>query len=377
MQHLVMIVKVTRKCNLRCAYCLDKCSKGNGRMSFEVLANTVTWALKGARRPTVSFIWHGGEPTLLHYSFYQKALLLQAEFAEDGQRISNQIQTNATRITPDWARFLRQYDFSVGVSLDGPPSVHNTHRIDSKGNSTFQDVLNGIEILRKYHIPICVLAVVTDSTLELGAEHFLDFFLENGISNLALNAVMPSIHRSSDSRGFRYYLDPESRNQFYCSLYDAWLKRGCDTIRIREFDAIHNVLIAKQSSLCVFTGDCHGHYFEIDVDGRISHCDSAGRNEDSLGNVLTDTLDDIVVGTRLRNLRKKAELERNSIRRCPEFEVCRGWCPQQRMISKVYYSEHDGACCGLAEFIRHVRMRLTSHPDLVARYTDASIGGVS
>lgn len=372
MQHLVTIVKVSRKCNLRCAYCLDRNSKGNSRMSFEVLANTIAWALRSARRQTVSFIWHGGEPTLLPRSFYQKALLLQAEFARDDQRISNQIQTNATRITHEWASFLIQFDFSVGVSLDGPASVHDAYRIGSKANSTFQNVLNGIEILRKYDVQICVLAVVTDKTLELGAERFLDFFLENGINNLALNAVMPSIHRSPDSRGLRYYLEPEGRNQFYCSLYDEWLKRGIDKIRIREFDAIHNVLIAKQSSLCVFTGNCHGHYFEVNVDGTITHCDSEGRNEASLGNVLTDALDDIISSARLSKLHEKAELERNAMRRCTEFGVCKGWCPQQRLISKTYYSGHDDACCGLASFILHVRRRLDSHPDLMARYTSAS-----
>ena len=377
MQHLVMIVKVSRKCNLRCAYCLDRYSKGSGMMSFEVLANTIVWALKGGRRRTVNFIWHGGEPTLLPCSFYQKALLLQAEFVEDDQRISNQIQTNATRITPDWANFLRQFEFSVGVSLDGPAAVHNAYRVGTKQHGTFQDVLNGIEILRKYDIPICVLAVVTDKTIELGAERFLDFFLENGINNLALNAVMPSLHRSADSMGFRHYLDPERRNQFYCSLYDAWLDRGCDEIRIREFDAIHNALIAKQSSLCVFTGDCHGHYFEVDVDGAITHCDSEGENKASLGNVLTSPFDDIISGVRLRNLHEKAELERKAMRRCPEFGVCRGWCPQQRLISKIYYSGHDDACCGLATFIRHVRRRLTSHPDLLARYAGASEVGSS
>ncbi len=346
-------------------------------MSFEVLANTIAWALKGAKRRTVSFIWHGGEPTLLPRSFYQKALLLQAEFAEDNQRISNQIQTNATRITQKWASFLRQFEFSVGVSLDGPEYVHNAHRVDCKAGGTFKDVLNGIGILREYDIPICVLAVVTDKTLELGAEHFFDFFLENGISNLALNAVMPSIHRLPDSRKISYYMDPEGRNRFYCSLYDAWLKRGCDRIRIREFDAIHNVIIAKQSSLCVFTGDCHGHYFEIDVDGTIAHCDSEGSNEASLGNVLTDAFDDIVVGAKMRNLQERAELERDAMSSCPEFEICRGWCPQQRLISKIYYDGHDDACCGLATFIRHVRKRLTSHPDLVARYANTSIVGVS
>lgn len=370
------IVKASRKCNLRCTYCLDRVSSTKDRMSFKVLANTIAWALRGSKRQTVNFIWHGGEPTLLPQSFYLKALVLQSEFAEDHQRISNQLQTNATRITPEWAAFLRQFEFSVGVSLDGPASVHNSYRTYGSGNGTFQDVLKGIELLRRYDIPICVLAVVTDKTLELGAERFLEFFLENGISNVALNPVMPSTHRSPNRMGF-HYLDPEGRNQFFRSLYNIWLKSGSDKIRIREFDAIHNVLIAKQSSLCVFTGDCHGHYFEVDVDGAIAHCDSEGRSESTLGNVLNDAFDDATIGARLQSLHSKANLDRIAMRKCPEYEVCRGWCPQQRQISKLYYIGHNDTCCGLATFIRHVRRRLISHPDLVASYEGANTIGAS
>ncbi len=209
MHHLVIIAKVTRGCNLRCTYCLDTHSNRTAIMSFEVLANTVGWALKGSRRRTVNFIWHGGEPTLLPRSFYRKALLLEAKFVEHDQRVSNQIQTNATRINPAWAKFLRQFDFSVGVSLDGPAPVHDTYRISRTAHGSFRDATNGVEMLRKHEIPVCVLAVVTDKTLELGADRFLDFFLESNINNLALNAVMPSVHHSPDRVGFRQDLDPE------------------------------------------------------------------------------------------------------------------------------------------------------------------------
>ncbi len=120
----------------------------------------------------------------------------------------------------------------------------------------------------------------------------------------------------------------------------------------------------------MFTGDCHGYYFEIDVDGGITHCESEGRKDASLGNVLTDSFDEIVRSVKLRSQWKEAQIQRNAMRSCPEFEVCRGWCPRQRLISNMYHGDHDNACCGLVKFIEHVRKRLASHPELVASYAE-------
>ncbi|MFO8060963.1 MAG: anaerobic sulfatase maturase, partial [Bacillota bacterium] len=70
---LSLIVKVTRQCNLRCAYCADW-RADTPPMSFEVVANLIGRAMRQDRAEEVNFIWHGGEPLLRGTEFYSKVV---------------------------------------------------------------------------------------------------------------------------------------------------------------------------------------------------------------------------------------------------------------------------------------------------------------
>src|SRR5882762_2517916 len=104
--HLQLIVKGTRLCNLRCSYCHDWSAGRDQTMPFTVMAQLMANALRDERHDKVTFIWHGGETTLLPITFYEKAVYMQSQFQRHGQLISNGIQTNGTRLTREWARFF-------------------------------------------------------------------------------------------------------------------------------------------------------------------------------------------------------------------------------------------------------------------------------
>ena len=90
-----LIIKPSRKCNLRCSYCQDWRQRDT-LMSFDILANLTAKALQAKEVERVDFIWHGGEPLLHGIDFYVKAIELQRHFAKPNQRIKNSIQTNGT-----------------------------------------------------------------------------------------------------------------------------------------------------------------------------------------------------------------------------------------------------------------------------------------
>src|SRR5262245_45276400 len=96
--HLGLIVKATRLCNLRCAYCHDWRAGAGQTIPFEILARMTASALRDSSADEVDFIWHGGEPTVLRTSFYEKALYVQSQFQRPGQRVRNSLQTNGTRV---------------------------------------------------------------------------------------------------------------------------------------------------------------------------------------------------------------------------------------------------------------------------------------
>ena len=116
---LNLIIKTTRKCNLRCSYCHDWRSRGRP-MQLGVLANLTAKALQSRDQQVVNFIWHGGEPMLLGMDYFRKALALQKEFIEPGQYVINSVQTNGTLLTDDWCDFLARNKFTLGISIDGP-----------------------------------------------------------------------------------------------------------------------------------------------------------------------------------------------------------------------------------------------------------------
>jgi uncharacterized protein len=129
-QILGLIIKSTRRCNLRCWYCHDWRSRGEA-MPFEVLAALMAKALRPPEHRRVDLMWHGGEPLLLGRAFYLKALYLQQEFAQEGQMIRNSLQTNGTLLDHEWCRFFKEYGFQIGLSVDGP--VHDANRVYASG----------------------------------------------------------------------------------------------------------------------------------------------------------------------------------------------------------------------------------------------------
>ncbi len=78
----VLIKPAGPDCNMDCAYCfyLKKQSlfpeTKNHRMDEETLRQ-MTYQVMTQGGTQISFIWQGGEPTLMGLSFYQKAVQLQ------------------------------------------------------------------------------------------------------------------------------------------------------------------------------------------------------------------------------------------------------------------------------------------------------------
>jgi len=159
---LSLIVKPTRQCTLRCTYCHDWRGKREEVMRFPVMAHMIAHALPEHNR--VRFIWHGGEPTLLPISFYEKALLVQARLRRPGQEVGNSFQTNATKLTPAWARFFQANNIQVGISIDGPAHLHNSHRSYPCGKGSYDDVIQGLNLLKEHEVEFSGLVVVDEGT---------------------------------------------------------------------------------------------------------------------------------------------------------------------------------------------------------------------
>lgn len=328
-------------------------------MNFKVMARTIAVALSEKDTDIVDFNWHGGEPTLMPISYYEKALYVQSCFRRPGQIITNNIQTNGTRISNAWAEFLKASEFIVGISIDGPPDIHNRYRRYASGAPSFDDILNTIEIFRQYDIPFSVLMVIDEAAMELGPKKIFDFFVSAKINNYGLLAATPlNGQKPSELGSFNHYINPSRFTDFLIKLYDCWREYGDPNIRIREIDSILNRLKGN-SKYCTTAGGCFGHYYIIEPNGDVGHCDLfSGDEAYTLGNILHKSFSDFRKGDRLISLKNANESELVPMQSCPEFRVCNGWCPHERYLSVRHNPHHRSDCCGLRDLIAHIRSNL-------------------
>ena len=151
----ILIKPASSACNMACAYCFYRDVAENREQAFEGMLSlaqmerVIAAGMEYAEH-ICSFAFQGGEPTLAGLDFYRGVVELQKKYARSGVEIRNAIQTNGYLIDEEWAAFLAENRFLVGLSLDGPAELHNLNRLDAAGEGTFNRVLRAARLLEKH-----------------------------------------------------------------------------------------------------------------------------------------------------------------------------------------------------------------------------------
>ena len=118
--------------------------------------------------------------------------------------ITNSLQTNGTLLTDEWCGFLKEHEFMVGISLDGPEDAHDRYRRDRAGKGTFAKVMGGLRLLQKHQVKYNVLASVARDT----AAHPLDvyrFFQDQGVEFIQFAPIVERLPDAISSKhGLRF-----------------------------------------------------------------------------------------------------------------------------------------------------------------------------
>jgi uncharacterized protein len=124
-----LIVKVTHRCNLDCLYCYENITKTGEDMQIETFRDLVELTLSQTAQHEVTFLFHGGEPTLLPNAWYDEAVSYARERAKFyGKRVCFSMQTNLLGINPAKIDLFKRHGIQLGISLDGPASLQSTQR---------------------------------------------------------------------------------------------------------------------------------------------------------------------------------------------------------------------------------------------------------
>ncbi|MCH7642496.1 MAG: anaerobic sulfatase maturase [Chloroflexi bacterium] len=340
----VLVKPTSSRCNLNCGYCfyLRKAElypwADHPKLTLETFEAFLRQYVDGFA-PQYNFAWQGGEPTIMGLPFYRAVLELQERVARENKlhprfAFSNSIQTNATMINAEWARFLRDSRFLVGVSLDGPPELHDAFRVDWKGRPTHQRVMDGVEHLRAYDVPFNVLIVVNSANVEHPRE-VLSWLVAEGFNNLQFIPCAEPVpaHLSVAETGeiSPGSITPEQYGAFLRGLFDAWVDIGIDRVRIRWFDNLIQMLWGQPAEMCEMAATCG--YVVLEHNGDCYPCDFFVETGWLLGNVHKATLSEMIDSEKFRRFSGQKGQLHARCRSCSWRTLCYGECPRYRITA--------------------------------------------
>jgi uncharacterized protein len=229
----LLILQPSPFCNINCDYCYLPDRAATHRMTFETLERIVDEVFStDLIREDLTLVWHAGEPLAVPVGWYGQAVDLIARRAPAGTSIRHCFQSNGTLLNDRWCDFIIDHGVCMGLSIDGPDFLHDTHRKTRKGQGTHTAAMRGAALLQRREIPFHVICVVTADALD-HADEIFDFFVRNGIYNFGFNIEEQEgtlEHSTLDAP-----TTDERIREFYQRIFER--QRAEDgRVRVREFD---------------------------------------------------------------------------------------------------------------------------------------------
>jgi len=331
-------------------------------MSDQLLDIFTRQYIEAQHVPQVTFAWQGGEPTLIGLDFFERAIKLQKQYGLPGMTIHNALQTNGVTIDDDWGRFFMKHNFLVGISIDGPGKLHDAYRVDKKGSGTFNQVMAGLEALKKHRVEFNTLTCVHAAN----AGHPLDVyhFLRDKVQSRYMQFI-PIVMQDSEAAfpeggiATQHSVRGQQYGDFLNAIFDEWVQHDVGKIFVQIFDVALAAWAGQRPGLCIFEETC-GTALALEHNGDLYSCDHFVEPHHYLGSIIENDLVSLV-GSKQQLQFGLAKLD-TIPRYCQNCEVrfvCNGGCPKNRILQAP-----DGEpglnylCQGYKAFFSHISPKL-------------------
>ena len=343
-------------CNLACQYCfyLEKPHLNQRAMSDAVLECYVKSYLENAPQQQVTFLWQGGEPTMAGLDFYQKVIDFQHKYSA-GKQIENALQTNGILLNADWCQFLRDNQFLVGLSIDGPEHLHDAYRLTKNDKGTFRQVMDALNLLIYYQIPFNTLTVVHNLNVQYGKEVY-HFLKRIGSPYMQFIPLMGDYPQQPSAKDY---------GQFLVDIFDEWYTYDVGKIGIQFIEQWFMAYLGLQPGLCIFRETC-GDQPVIEQNGDIYSCDHYVYPAYKLGNLIETPLRLLIDSPQQKRFGAMKSFLSERCQACKFRFACHGGCPKHR-IAEGFGAPHNRFC--------EAYYRALSHMDPYLRQFVASFRG--
>ena len=358
----LLIKPASGNCNMRCRYCFyadeldNREIRSYGKMSVDSMHTIVDKAMEyGDYECTIAF--QGGEPTLAGLDFYRDLVAyVTAHENPKKLKIHYALQTNGYLINEEWAAFLGENHFLVGVSLDGLKEIHDRYRLDAAGKGTYQRVISAIRLLEKHQVEYNILTVVTAATARNGQKIY-NYFKKNHFGYQQYIECLDPIGEEPGQH--EYSLTPEKYGEFLKSMFDAWYldMRSGTYVYNRYFENLMMIMAGQQPESCNMRGVC-GKQWVFEADGSVYPCDFYALDQWRLGNIQENSFEEMDEKRDELGFIQWSMRQQEDCQKCRWFGLCRNGCRRNREPVTAEHTNRNYFCKSYQMFFEYAYPRL-------------------
>lgn len=346
--YIAVMIKPTLQCERSCRHCYHLPEeRGQECISLERLDKL--FKLVSEEYRSAWFIWHGGDPLELPFSFYRKAFDLQNRyFGKDAQRVGNTIQTNGVNLNKRLIRFFDNNKVNVGVSYDGPYN-------DVLRNMT-EETENAIRQMQKQNAKFTVSCTLSDETADKQVELYRHF------RNLNIApSFSPVVPKGCAAKDESLIPDPEKYIKSSIEVFDEWLyDTETEVPLLPHYLYILNAIEKPAFADCAHTS-CLGKWLCIYPDGNLYPCAKGCPEEYIMGNIDDiGSIGDVFVSEGFANILEGTVVRRDKCMDCEIYRYCAGGCSIDAEC-EVGLENIDGPSCRIYKAVfTHVKKAMDS-----------------
>lgn len=305
---MVVILKPTLKCNIKCSHCYVG-ENAASNMSVEQL----NYVLKNIPQNS-DVVIHGGEPLLMGVDYYESLKNFSHRYS---------IQTNLTLFTEKWVEvFNSVFNGRISSSFDYP-SERGLRPINS---ATW---LKTVKFLKSRGIKPYVVSMFWKENENFPVDIYR-FFKSLNLS-FRLNCLIPAGRARND---FQKLVHTEGAYaEALIKIGKIWLLSKTKILVDPVMEILEAFILGNSLAKCPFTSKCVIHFISINPAGDVIPCGGFEEFHLTYGNIFTDKWEDI-----MNHPNRKKALERvlscpSQCESCEWLHICGGGC---RLASLSY-----------------------------------------
>jgi uncharacterized protein len=364
-----LVLKVASRCNLNCEYCYmynlgDDTYRSQPKVMSSVIVDTllnkVRTYLTESGSKTFRFIFHGGEPLMVNYNFYQNFVDKVKELLPAYIKVDYTIQTNGVLLSEDWCKVLGRLGIRIGISLDGFSEEENRFRLNHQKKSSLNDTLQGIQNAQlstylKYQ-PGLLMVINLSNNPEQSYINCKRLKIKH------INYALP--HGNYGNFPIDFDVNQTNYANWLIRLFDLWFNdKNREKPQIMLFNQILNLILGGEGVYDNF-GTGQNVYLIIETNGDIEPQDSLkacgdGFTKTSLNvhtHQLRDSLEHPLIKLCIENHQKLC----TKCQQCEVVDICGGGLLAHRFNQENYFNNPSIYCKDLEKLIRHISMQVES-----------------